>query len=179
MKKILKVLFIIISIIFGLLLWSELSRDFYCLEKDKCITVWKTSWGCYIIPGKYYGLISPSDDYIKTTNTQYLTIYFSDEMPKTLIIRNEGTSQGFEGGYTIFNNAKEANFFNLAVHLPGYLNWGGAPMVAAMAAEVKIVFSSPLTLGGTALSADQKNNFIELYHHLAAAMGTHNILLFN
>lgn len=79
----------------------------------------------------------------------------------------------------IFNNAKEANFFNMAVHLPGYLNWGGAPMLAAMAAEVKIVFSSPLTLGGTALSADQKNNFIELYHHLAAAMGTHNILLFN
>lgn len=80
--------------------------------------------------------------------------------------------------YTL-KNAGEADFFNMAIHLPHYLNFGGASMLAALADKTKITFYAPLTLGGEALSVDRKNKFMQLYHHFAKVMRTYNTLLFN
>jgi hypothetical protein len=68
--------------------------------------VWKRLGNkCYIIPGKYYWILRPSDNYLKTSNTQYLTLYFSEKLPKKIIVRNQGISSG-KDEYEIRNNPK-------------------------------------------------------------------------
>jgi hypothetical protein len=77
--------------------WYGQKRNFYCLDGDKCITVWKTyNNTCYIIPGKYYGVIKPQDNYILTTNLNDVTIYFVDKMSDSIFVR-------CEKDYTIYN----------------------------------------------------------------------------
>ncbi|WP_111629493.1 hypothetical protein [Larkinella arboricola] len=76
-KKLLRLLGIIILLIAAFVVWVEQSRSFYCLSEDICITVWKRSSGCYIIPYKYYGVFKPTNNYIKTSNTGYVDIILS------------------------------------------------------------------------------------------------------
>lgn len=81
-------------------------RFFYCLSDDKCVTVWKQLGNkCYIVPGKYYGLFKPSKTYIRTNNTQNLTLYFTNELPHKIILRNQGNSVS-QNKYQIFNNSE-------------------------------------------------------------------------
>ncbi|WP_147269366.1 hypothetical protein [Schleiferia thermophila] len=80
-------LFILLIILF--LIWFDQSRSFYCMSNDKCITVWKRLGNkCYIIPGKYYGILKPSD-YVKTTNDNALTIIFDDLSGYDFVIFND------------------------------------------------------------------------------------------
>ena len=67
MKRILLFFIIIIAL---LIIWLGESRRFFCLSDGKCVTVWKTYNDiCYIIPGKYYGIVRPASiNYIKTSN---------------------------------------------------------------------------------------------------------------
>jgi len=60
--------------------WNQ-SRSFYCLSEERCVTVWKRIGGyCYIIPGKYYGIFEPKDNYVKTDNlVESLTIIFTND----------------------------------------------------------------------------------------------------
>src|SRR5699024_10631789 len=51
------------------------------------------------------GIFKPSNSYIRTTNNQYLTIYFSDVIPNKIIVRNQGSSTGKKGTYEIVNNS--------------------------------------------------------------------------
>jgi len=101
-----KTIIYVVSVFILLIVWYGEKRKIYCIN-GTCITVWKTFGNtCYIVPGKYYGLIKPMDDYIRSTNTNSFTIYISMQLPKTLIIKNEGTSQGFEGEFDIINDDK-------------------------------------------------------------------------
>jgi hypothetical protein len=87
MKKLIIIYAIIIA---SSILWFGESRSFFCLSNGKCVTVWKTyNDVCYIIPGKYYGIFRPANDFIKTTNSNNLTIYFTDEIPNAFIFRSE------------------------------------------------------------------------------------------
>jgi|GEM_PF-538011 len=86
--------------------WWIIARSFYCLSEDKCITVWYYGGYCYIIPGKYYGIFEPKDNYVKADNGQYLTLYFSSELKKKMIVRNQGSYSG-SSWYEIVNNSKE------------------------------------------------------------------------
>jgi hypothetical protein len=66
-------------------------RSFYCLENGKCVTVWKTFYkACYIIPGKYYGLLRPSDNYLKCATYNNLSLYFSDDIPNSIVYKSFG-----------------------------------------------------------------------------------------
>ena len=67
---------LILGALFLMIVCIGESRSFYCLGDNKCVTVWKTFGGiCYVIPGRYYGLIEPrSRSYIKTTNKISLDI---------------------------------------------------------------------------------------------------------
>ncbi|MBL7737358.1 MAG: hypothetical protein JNL51_18005 [Chitinophagaceae bacterium] len=106
-KTLLKMICAVLFFLAALLTWLDQSRSFYCLSENKCITVWKRLGDkCYVIPGKYYGVFKPTN-YIKTTNTQYLTIYFSSDVPNKMIVRNQGSSTGEKGGYDIVNNLPE------------------------------------------------------------------------
>lgn len=64
--KILAILIVFTGIIF---ICYDQSRSFFKATNGKYITMWKR-WGgtCYLIPGKYYGIIKPSDGYIETRN---------------------------------------------------------------------------------------------------------------
>lgn len=76
--------------IFLILFWYGEKRKFYCMDNNKCITVWKTyNNTCYITSGKYYGLIKPSGNYIKTTNLNDVTFFWSDKLPNKIIIEGE------------------------------------------------------------------------------------------
>jgi hypothetical protein len=41
------------------------------------------------VPGHYYGLLPPTDNYILTTNQAYVTAYFSSALPATLVFKLE------------------------------------------------------------------------------------------
>ncbi len=87
MKKTILFFFVVILFLF---VWYGESRKFFCLKDGNCITVWKTYNNvCYIIPGKYYSLWAPSNNFIKTSNLNELTIFFTDELPNTFIVQSK------------------------------------------------------------------------------------------
>jgi len=85
------------------IVWLGESRRFYCFDNDNYITVWKTYNNvCYIIPGKYYGLLKPSQCYIKSTNSNNMTIYMSNELPNSLIYRSDEAINVIGGNHSNF-----------------------------------------------------------------------------
>lgn len=105
MKKVLS--FFLIFIILTWIYYGE-SRSFFCLNNGRCVTVWKTyNHVCYIIPGRYYGILKPSSiNYIQSSNwsnvdiiwkgnSNDITVYSGDE--STQIIHNS------PGGIRIFD----------------------------------------------------------------------------
>jgi hypothetical protein len=83
---------IILFLFLILAFWAEQSRSFYCLSEGKCVTVWKRSGNkCYIILNKYYGIFKPNDNYIKTTNTAFVHIIWTDD--NRLLIDIEDTAE--------------------------------------------------------------------------------------
>lgn len=100
MKKTILFFFIVILLLVG---WYGESRKFFCLENGKCITLWKTYNNvCYVIPGKYYGLWAPSNNFIKTSNLNELTIFFTDELPNTLIVQSREKLKVYNKGGVVF-----------------------------------------------------------------------------
>lgn len=114
MKKASKILGVLILIIVGLLIWYKLSRSFYCLDDNKCITVWKTSKGCYIIFRKYYGIRKPNDNFIKTTNTNAITLLSPKSSIDSFVLSND-YGQKIEIGTTShkikYFNSEERDLF--------------------------------------------------------------------
>ena len=87
MKRFLLYLGIFIPVI---AIWYVESRKCYCLDNGNCVTIWKTYNNiCYIIPGRYYGIIRPSDNFIETSNNNLLTLYFTSELPNSVIYKSE------------------------------------------------------------------------------------------
>ena len=87
MKKIMIVLAVVVA---ALLVWYGESRKFFCVENGKCITLWKTFNNvCYIIPGKYYGLTRPSTNFLESTNTNNIMVFFSSGLPNAFVYKSE------------------------------------------------------------------------------------------
>lgn len=97
------------------------SRKFFCLENDKCITVWKTYNNiCYIIPGKYYGVLRPSKGYIQTLNTNNITIYFTSELQNALVFRSEQSlkiSNSDKGNFIFYDYTQDEKKFDSILYL--------------------------------------------------------------
>jgi hypothetical protein len=93
MKKRSKIILIIVStiiILFTLDFFYGMSRKYFYITEDKCITVWKTPEGAFIIPGKYTSWFKPKDNYIKTDNSNAVTILYCDKEPQfDYIISND------------------------------------------------------------------------------------------
>lgn len=93
-----------------LLLWFDQTRSFYCVGNNRCITVWKRVGGtCYIIPGKYYGILRPSQDYIKTTNDNAITILFACTQDVDFIISND-----YNKDFIIYMNQYKVQYYPYA-----------------------------------------------------------------
>ncbi|PQL93773.1 hypothetical protein [Apibacter adventoris] len=105
-KKIIIILILIITIIGSGILYLFQEREYFCLTSNNCITVWKTTEGAYIIPGKYTSWFKPKTNcnYIKADNTQFLTLYYTNEIPGKIVVRDQGKEGGIEGRkYEIYN----------------------------------------------------------------------------
>lgn len=65
---------IVISIILSLYYFLDYRRTFYSnYSKNKYVTVWKRlNDESLIIKGKYYGILPPSDNYIKVYKSKHL-----------------------------------------------------------------------------------------------------------
>lgn len=80
-------------------------RYYYCLSGDQCVTVWKRGSGeVYIIPSVYKESKEPNVNFIKTINEQFLTLYFSKNLPNKIIVRDEGNLKNNKKMYSIENN---------------------------------------------------------------------------
>ena len=88
LKKILVKLIIIALCVGCLIFYLFQKRNYYCLAEDKCITVWKTSEGAFIIPGKYTSWFKPKDNYIKTDNLNCVVIIYDKKSKYDYIIFN-------------------------------------------------------------------------------------------
>lgn len=79
-----------VIVIFLSVVWYGESRNFFCLDNGRCVTVWKTFNNvCYIIPGRYYGILRPSDNFIESSNSNFMTIYFTSELPNVFIYKSD------------------------------------------------------------------------------------------
>ncbi len=89
MKKILLISFTFFAVV---AIWYGEARKFYCLGNGKCVTVWKTYNNvCYIIPGKYYGVMKPSRiSHIQTMNITDLDIIWKSS-PDSIIVNSDDT----------------------------------------------------------------------------------------
>lgn len=100
------------------------SRSFFCLGDNKCVTVWKTYGGaCYVIPGKYYGLIKPRyHSYIQTTNRSGLDIIWPKDANTIIIDINDSNcviNNNSEDILIINYSSKEDYYNNLFTHFDG------------------------------------------------------------
>ncbi len=85
-----KILIITLMVIILIVTWYGESRKFFSCDDGNYVTVWKTyNNTCYIIPGKYYGLIKPTTNFIESSNTNDLTIYFTKSLPNVFIVTSE------------------------------------------------------------------------------------------
>lgn len=99
-----RALLICLSIILLAFLWYKESRTFYNIEDNNCITVWKYNNRYYIIPGKYYGLLKPTVNFLESPVENYITIYYSKELPNSLVFRSERDIK-------VINNKKDSFLF--------------------------------------------------------------------
>ncbi|MBE4949567.1 hypothetical protein [Chryseobacterium culicis] len=110
MKKILKILIILICVIAGLFLWFDQSRSFFKATNGEYITMWKRYGGtCYLIPGKYYGVRKPTDNYVETKNTASGDFIWNNENSKYVL---------FSGG----KNCKIVNNDSTKIKIINYLD---------------------------------------------------------
>ncbi len=67
--------------------------------------------------------------------------------------------------YLFANKTFPPDFFSMAIHLPGFLNWGDISLVAGLT-EAQISFCSPVKMDGSELSATElkniKNEFLKI-----------------
>jgi hypothetical protein len=92
---------------FSLILFHFEYRHFYSLNAKERVTVWRCYNGkSYIIPGRYYGLIPPTKNYIESPTKNDVTLYFSDGLPGTIIVKT------YETGVTMHQSySKDKNSF--------------------------------------------------------------------
>lgn len=80
----------LVILVFSLIFFSYTQyRNFYCVNDNTCVTVWKRFDKYYIIPGKYYGLNIPKDNFIESSIANNISIYFHDEQKNSFIYKSE------------------------------------------------------------------------------------------
>ena len=119
MKRLLLFFSIFIILIF---IWYGEARKFFCLDDGKCVTVWKTYNNiCYIIPGKYFGLFKPSENFIQTTNRNNLTIFFTNELPNAFVYKSEQDlkiNNGNKDEFIFYDYNRDVKRFDTILFIP-------------------------------------------------------------
>jgi hypothetical protein len=58
----------------------------------------------------------------------------------------------------LFDNRETVDFYNMAIHLPGFLNWGEVSLAAALSGR-NVQFIHPLTMSGQAISKNKLKEY--------------------
>ena len=116
---------ILILVIAMIVVWFGEIRSFYCIEGNRCVTVWKTyNNTCYIIPGKYYGVVKPSKrPYIETTNIAMMTLIW-DEKSDTIVVnssKSKISNIASNKVYIIDYNSNARVYDSLYTYFDGYV----------------------------------------------------------
>jgi Acetyl xylan esterase (AXE1) len=65
----------------------------------------------------------------------------------------------------LFDNRENVDYFSMAVHLPGFLNWGDVSLVAALSGK-NIAFINPVSMSGSKLSSDELKEYQSEYDNV-------------
>jgi len=88
-KRLFIILVVILIIIFCGLFYLYQSRKYMCsLNNDKCITLWGTAEGTYIIPDKYTSWFKPTKNYIEVDSKNTIIIIVDRKSKYDYIIFN-------------------------------------------------------------------------------------------
>ena len=58
----------------------------------------------------------------------------------------------------LFDNRESVDYFNMAVHLPGFLNWGDVSLAASLSGK-KVTFINPVTMSGQPIKDNKLKEF--------------------
>ena len=78
----------------------------------------------------------------------------------------------------LFDNRQSVDFFSMAIHLPGFLNWGDVSLAAALSGK-KVTFINPVTMSGQPLKADKLKEFKTEFDKLRVACKQPGSAVFN
>lgn len=142
-----KALILILLFIVLLLAWYGEKRKFIPIG-DSYVTVWKQfNDVSYVIWGKYYGILSPSKNYIKSSNSNILSLFISDKMPKIIIYRSEEPT-------VISSSLDEISFINYEID---------NEKIHSLLYKPNVKKAKDLTEGAHALDIMIKENYIMDY----------------
>lgn len=129
MKKLLIAICCTIVIIAAQLIWQDQSRDYYCFSDGKCFTIWKRvgTRNCYLIPGRYHGVVAPKDGYVvKTDMSKYLGVISDKKRPDKIIVEGDSSCALIQTkpGRIVFYNDEGGNkeFDSLYAHDGSHYN---------------------------------------------------------
>ena len=78
----------------------------------------------------------------------------------------------------LFDNRQSVDFFSMAIHLPGFLNWGDVSLAAALSGK-KVTFIKPVTMSGQPVKADKLKEFKTEFDKLRVACNQQGSTVFN
>jgi hypothetical protein len=117
-----RVIFVLLGLLIGCIGYFE-SRDFICSDQGKCITDWKTyGHNRYIIPGKFYGLLKPSNsvNYVKAKYKSAGMVFIWKNGIDTLLVQMDSNNQiinnNQKGTLIIDYNSKQGDYDSLYTH---------------------------------------------------------------
>ena len=127
MKKLLIAIGCIVALMVGLLIWQDQSRDYYCFAGGNCFTIWAHGSECYLIPGKYCGIVAPKDDYVlKKDWSRGLGVINDKKHPEEIIVEGDSSCSLVQTkpGIIVFYNDEGGNkeFDFLYTHDKGSYN---------------------------------------------------------
>ena len=77
----------------------------YCFCKNNCITVLVVGSERFVIQGNKTQ--TENNSYVRAPYGQLLTLYYSDELPYKIFVRDEGNMKDYKKGYEMINNEND------------------------------------------------------------------------
>ena len=68
----------------------------------------------------------------------------------------------------LFDNREKVDFYNLSIHLPGFLAWGDVSLASALS-NTHVTFIKPLSMSGNSLSPANSDEFLAEYEKMKKA----------
>ncbi len=78
----------------------------------------------------------------------------------------------------LFDKGGSLDFFSMAIHLPGFLNWGDVSLAAAISGkQIRII--NPVTMSGQKISGDSLNEYKAEFAKLRSSLKKPGETVFN